>query len=209
MSIQIKRVWNSILHFCTSTTPLPVWNGAGHWSAKWSWAFRGIFIDNTNNKKIMLRIILQKNSYSWLFRPSATQCLSYTPASGERTYKIRQGAEQRPEWGLAPVLRDKSARICHNQNKHLQSVQSRWEIGKNNPIVMARGDLAPSSIWSGHKHFMRTEENQLSSEIDVPNKETQPHFAGCDNIPNNAIWEKEWESRRSRRDLNFTSITKI
>lgn len=57
---------------------------------------------------------------------------------------------------------------------------------------------------------MRTEKNQWSSEINVPKRETQAHFAGCDNIPNNAIREKEPESGRSMKlGLCFTLITKI
>lgn len=93
-------------------------------------------------------------------------------------------------------------RICRN-HKHLQSLQPRGETGKNNQLLLDGGDLAPSSICSGYRHLMRTEKNQWSSEIDVPKREIQPHFSDCDNIPNNEIWEKEWEVREKYKQVVF------
>lgn len=78
-------------------------------------------------------------------------------------------------------------------------------MGKNNLILLDKGDLASSSSWSGRRSFMGTENNQWSSGADVP-KRDQLHFADCNNIPNNAISKKEEESGKSVRsgfELHF------
>lgn len=66
-------------------------------------------------------------------------------------------------------------------------------------ILLQAASDQPIDISRGRKRI-----NGLQKEMSL--RQAQPHFAGCDNIPNNAIWEKQRESGRSMRvgfELHF------
>lgn len=115
------------LHSCCSTVRLKCCKPL---ICKISWVFKGVFII-TKIPLNMIRILLQENPFFQLFWLSATasQCPSFTPASDERTYGIRQGTEQGPKWGLAPELKDKSEwqlAIIRARTYSLSSLEGKW-----------------------------------------------------------------------------------
>lgn len=83
-------------------------------------------------------------------------------------------------------------------------------MGKNNLVLLDKGDLASSSSWSGHRHFMGTEENQWSSGTDVPQRETSPILLTAIIFQTMQLVKRKKSQGKVREvALSFTLITKI
>lgn len=191
------------LHSCCSTVRLKcckpvIW--------KISWVFKGIFITIKKKNKYAQDIAPEKSLLPAFLRKCNCNSVPFIHTS----IRWKNLQHQAGDWTGAKLRPGTRAHrqiivtIGHNQNKHLQPLQPWGEMGKNNLVLLDKGDLASSSSWSGHRYFMGTEKNQWSSETDP--RETQPHLSDCDNNNNNTIREKEEESGKSVRiccDLHF------